>query len=1716
MRSKAIFVALLALAFGAQAAHVSQEEAAVAAGAWAGTGEKLGVRLGADVESVREFSVTNGYSFYAVKVGGGTVIMTSDTALEPVVAFSTRGDLDLSAGSPLHKMLSRDVAARAAIAAMEESESAQASGGRIRAAAAAPAKSATTLWATLLRGAQAAGQGGRIRAAASADPVDSVSDVRVAPLVKSEWRQDYATTNPVPLNCYNYYTPSNYVCGCTATAMSQIMRYFEWPKEAMAPRTYECTVDKKTVELTTQGGVYDWDNMTLIPELAALFDMMADVNCRAIGKLTSDAGIAVKSSYSDGDTGADPRDVAAALREAFGYSDAICYWNAAGWNTGRGGLHLRPMRERVIYTNLDAGQPVQLAIYGYDPNGNWAGHAVVADGYGYMTVDGVETAFVHINMGWAGTDDMWYNIPEINAAKSGAHVGDVGLDFLYLGGAIFNISTNDTGLSILSGRLTDGAGAAVAGATVYVFGADGAQVGETVSDAHGIYFFKLAGGVSYSLKATSPDGSKIGEIAAMNLPATTGLDDKFVVTDSAKVGNSWGNDMAFADPAARIVVGTETNLFLSLDTAIAAARYMARSLGVTPEVEMLMAIDLNADARIDFPCVIRAAPGSEAEAVVGRPYDAAIAVEAGASLVVSNCAFEVTHSTPLSVAAGGRLFIGPGFSASRVDAADADGLNVIGLVPCDLSVFCAVAMEPGLAFGHATTDDPEALSNTVARLTTKFYETGEAVGSLVEVSPGEYLLVWAEAPVPLANAVGYFVTADGTTNTSDRVDILIGRYEHAQEEGNLPATPEIVLIGRDDRGLSRDIVVATPLSIRGTGSAFLVPSDAAHIVVTNGGSLAVRDVAIGDRTGDTFIRVLDGGSMTLGEGAVLTNLVCSGNMAIGGKKSFEPVDAGPVAVVGGTLRLEPGSTIVGCAATGSAGGGRQGGGVYLGDGAVLDLAGGTITNCCSVNNYGGGVYATMDATVVVSGPSVVAGNVNKNNKADDVYFIYGDSSTNRVCVTNSAAGGSIGVRYSSSLGNAVGFAFAETSFAVPPNEVATNSAAAFFSDADASRRGVPVDDGEACFFEWRNGVEAADSHAGNVVRVEYPDGMTQDFDHLQYAFESLMKYEPGNAKVTFLRNDWFAEDLSVAEGWSIEFDSAGDTPKTVRRRGGASISVVEGASVSISNLVFSSRPQDVADSSYFAVSGGSLELLSGAEISDVLADGRFGAAVTVTNGGAFAMLDGSLIARCTNSYVYASDRTAYAGALLVKDEGSVAYLFGGAITNCLALRAGGVCVDNGAEIRLSGGASVYGNYVDGDTIGNVVVAHQSFLVLDGVLTGTVGDRADAGADKALIGRVDDGFPGSDDELVESAMNFRNDEGYGYGVPVRSEDGSTTLLVWSGRIAVDGTYTDPDGDVYSIVISGVPYPVDVPAAPDLVYNGEEQTGFAPHFGYVLSGTLSATGAGSYVAVATLSDGYVWEDGTTEAKELPWTIEKATYDMSGVTFEGSTFPYDGEKKSIFVSGELPDGVSVNYFGNGESRPGEYIVTAAFTGDYENYNGIPFLTATLTIVGGPPSVLPELPEGADADDVAEALAAAGLADDAVAENINGSGDPVALYEAFKEWAEGVDGGEAAVKDSEHAWVSFEFGVDELFENEPTVTFTSMSIENPAEASMRVRLVVKDGDAEKDVDPDSVAKLFEMSANLVTWTDDLTVEYHDDDGSYTVKPDDPTLPAAFIRLRY
>lgn len=81
----------------------------------------------------------------------------------------------------------------------------------------------------------------------------------------------------------------------------------------------------------------------------------------------------------------------------------------------------------------------------------------------------------------------------------------------------------------------------------------------------------------------------------------------------------------------------------------------------------------------------------------------------------------------------------------------------------------------------------------------------------------------------------------------------------------------------------------------------------------------------------------------------------------------------------------------------------------------------------------------------------------------------------------------------------------------------------------------------------------------------------------------------------------------------------------------------------------------------------------------------------------------------------------------------------------------------------------------------------------------------------------------------------------------------------------------------------------------------------------------------------------------------SIEKAEYDMTGVSFASTEVFYDGATHVLLISGNLPDGVSVRYENNRQTEIGEVCATAIFSGDSLNYKEIPAMQATLTISKG-----------------------------------------------------------------------------------------------------------------------------------------------------------------------
>ncbi len=211
------------------------------------------------------------------------------------------------------------------------------------------------------------------------------------------------------------------------------------------------------------------------------------------------------------------------------------------------------------------------------------------------------------------------------------------------------------------------------------------------------------------------------------------------------------------------------------------------------------------------------------------------------------------------------------------------------------------------------------------------------------------------------------------------------------------------------------------------------------------------------------------------------------------------------------------------------------------------------------------------------------------------------------------------------------------------------------------------------------------------------------------------------------------------------------------------------------------------------------------------------------------------------------------------------------------------------------------------------------------------------------------------DLVTITGNTETNAGNGYTVSISSKDSNTTAsknadTTWSIAKAdynMEGVTFEND----SITYDGESHTLTI--SEDSLPTGEDGIKVTVTYS-ATSGDVNITNVGSVeitATFATTSTNY----NTPAVKTATLTIEKANYDMTGVTFTDSTIPYDGKSHTLTVSGELPTGaddiqVTVTYSEeSGDvniTNVGSVKITATFATTSTNYNTPAANTATLTI--------------------------------------------------------------------------------------------------------------------------------------------------------------------------
>jgi streptogramin lyase len=497
-----LLTCFLGLACGAFGAQVNSETAASVVTGWLRIDKTpFGESLGNTVKNVETFKDTNGVPIYYVVYlePSGFVIVSAEDQVEPIIAFARQGHFDPSLNNPLGALVSKDVPVRVAAA--------RANGGK-------QAKLATlNKWQKL----QQIAAGG-VQPKGIGD--GAIDDLRVAPFTQTLWSQSTAGGQA----CYNFFTPpheadnvNNYVCGCVATAMAQLMYYFQYPSVGVGTPSFTITVDDYLMTRNLRGGdgmggPYDWINMPLDPSGGATPDERA-----AIGALTYDAGVAVHMMYTSNSSGAYMSDAKNALVTTFGYNNAVLI---EGTN-----LDVEVDLMNMINPNMDARLPVLFGV-----EGTLGGHAIVCDGYGYS----FSTLYHHLNLGWAGVDTAWYALPVIDLAE-GSHAGSF---FMNITACLYNVYTNGNG-EIISGRVLDTYGDPIPGAGIVADRIGGGTL-VAFTDANGIY--ALAGARSASIYVLTVTNTGY-------FPATSNYTTATSRDNGTNCGNIWGANFTLATAA---------------------------------------------------------------------------------------------------------------------------------------------------------------------------------------------------------------------------------------------------------------------------------------------------------------------------------------------------------------------------------------------------------------------------------------------------------------------------------------------------------------------------------------------------------------------------------------------------------------------------------------------------------------------------------------------------------------------------------------------------------------------------------------------------------------------------------------------------------------------------------------------------------------------------------------------------------------------------------------------------------------------------------------------------------------------------------------------------------------------------------------------------------------------------------------------------------------
>ena len=324
-----------------------------------------------NMRKVRQ-STGNSYAPYYIfnNEGGGLVIVAGDDCATPILGYSTEGSIDPN-NLPIQLEELLNAYAEEIQLAVENNDQ--------------PTDSIQALWDAYYRA-----------------PQSQNATAAVNALITTTWHQYPRYNNKCPVDASLSNLGGHPTTGCVATAMAQVMKYWEYPSKGYGSKSYR-SEHYGTLSADFGSTAYDWDNMP-----TKLSSSTSSTQNNAVATLMYHCGVAVSMNYNSdgyGSSGANTLDwgggrasAETALKTYFGYASTLegkqsSSMSASAWKS-------------LLKTELDNQRP--MLYRGVSSQG---GHCFICDGYD-------SNDKFHFNWGWGGNSNGFFSI---TAGTSGCH-----------------------------------------------------------------------------------------------------------------------------------------------------------------------------------------------------------------------------------------------------------------------------------------------------------------------------------------------------------------------------------------------------------------------------------------------------------------------------------------------------------------------------------------------------------------------------------------------------------------------------------------------------------------------------------------------------------------------------------------------------------------------------------------------------------------------------------------------------------------------------------------------------------------------------------------------------------------------------------------------------------------------------------------------------------------------------------------------------------------------------------------------------------------------------------------------------------------------------------------------------------------------------------------------------------------------------------------------